>query len=173
MEDTPFAPLRKAASEPILNVRPLKRLGGRWISYEAERVELSHPGRAARQKRVLLADDDADVCALLARVLMASCEVFAVHDAEAALRLLEAEAPFDLIISDFMLPGMSGIDFAGLVRAKGVAAPILMITGHDLSLVDEGVKSSGVNALLNKPFTLAQLRATIGALLGGISVSYA
>lgn len=120
-------------------------------------------------KRVLVADDDAAVCALLALVLRPVAEVTTVHDAESALAVLAGEAPFDAIISDFMLPGISGVEFVKRVRATEATphkTPILMISGHDRSSVDVRAREAGADAFLNKPFTLAQLRRTVGSLLG-------
>jgi two-component system phosphate regulon response regulator PhoB len=125
-------------------------------------------GLPARQ-RVLVADDDAAVCSLLALVLRPVAHVTTVHDAESALVLLAKEPPFDAIISDFMLPGISGLEFVRRVRAaesRPHKTPILMISGHDRSSIDVRAREAGADAFLNKPFTLAQLRHTVGSLLG-------
>jgi two-component system phosphate regulon response regulator PhoB len=117
----------------------------------------------------LVADDDAAVCSLLTLVLRPVAVVTAVHDAESALALLADEAPFDAIISDFMLPGISGLEFIKRVREtepKPRKTPILMISGHDRSSVDVRAREAGADAFLNKPFTLAQLRHAVGYLLG-------
>jgi CheY-like chemotaxis protein len=119
-------------------------------------------------KRVLVADDDQDVCALLQIVLAPLARVTVVHDAESALDLLAIEKPFDIIISDFMLPGIDGLEFVERVRGGAHAGhvPILMISGHGSLGVGERARAAGADAFLDKPFTLAQLRATIGLLLG-------
>ena len=129
-------------------------------------VETSVAATTARQ-RVLVADDAA-VCSLLALALRPYALVTAVHDAESALALL-AKEPFDAIISDFMLPGISGLEFVRRVRAGEAVekkTPILMISGHDRATIDLRAREAGADAFLNKPFTLAQLRHTIGFLLG-------
>jgi len=130
-------------------------------------VESLATGIPTRQ-RVLIADDDAAVCSLLALVLRPVAHVTTVHDAESALALL-MEEPFDAIISDFMLPGISGLEFVKRVRAaepRTQKTPILMISGHDRASIDVRAREAGADAFLNKPFTLAQLRHTIGFLLG-------
>src|ERR1700693_4148573 len=131
-------------------------------------VETIATGLGAR-KRVLLADDDAAVCSLLTLVLRPVAHVTAVHDAESAMALLAQEPPFDAIISDFMLPGISGIEFVRHVRAAEATSrktPILMISGHDRASVGARAREAGGDAFLDKPFTLAQLRHTVGILLG-------
>jgi CheY-like chemotaxis protein len=120
------------------------------------------------RKRVLVADDDVAVCSLLKLVLKSVAHVTTVHDAESALAVLESEPPFDAIVSDFMLPGISGLEFVERLRTEPLTrrTPILMISGHDRHSVDERARALGVDAFLYKPFTLAQLRQTIGGLLG-------
>jgi CheY-like chemotaxis protein len=118
-------------------------------------------------KRVLIADDDADVCALLEVVLAPFADVTTVPDAESALALLATEPAYDVIVSDFMLPGINGLEFVERVRrdASVSAVAILMISGHGAQNVGERALEAGVDAFLDKPFTLAQLRSTIGSLL--------
>jgi CheY-like chemotaxis protein len=120
----------------------------------------------AQTTRVLLADDDQDVCTLLEAVLAPYCEVTAVADAESALECLEAQPPFDIIISDYMLPGITGLEFVARVRRGGdERTPILMISGHGSLEVGDRAKAAGANAFLDKPFTLTQLKTTLGSLL--------
>jgi CheY-like chemotaxis protein len=133
-------------------------------------VEL-FPGDSQVRRRALVADDDGDVCALLTLVLQPICDVTAVHDAESALGLLTDGVLFDVIISDFMLPGMSGLEFVQRVRRhQGARTPILMISGHG-QIVSDRARAAGVDAFLDKPFTLSQLRATLAHLIGSGPVS--
>jgi CheY-like chemotaxis protein len=137
-------------------------------------MEMS-PARSRRPKRVLIADDDTDVCTLLARVLVPVCQVTTVHDAEAALAMLASSQPFDMIISDFMLPGITGIEFVSRVRSheRSIRTPILMISGHDPRDVGDLARKAGADAFLNKPFTLVQLRKAVDSLLGGARMLFA
>ncbi len=122
--------------------------------------------RVHRPKRVLVADDDAAICALLEVVLTPLADVTTVGDAESALALLATEPPYDAIVSDFMLPGINGLEFVQRVRSdEGDGhVPILMISGHG-RLVSDSAKAAGCDAFLDKPFTLEQLRATVRKLL--------
>jgi len=130
-------------------------------------THISGIGAGQRPKRVLVADDDADVCALLELVLAPLAHVTTVHDAEAALSLLATQPAYDAIVSDFMLPGINGVEFVERVRRdKHVASvPILMISGHGEINVGARARAAGVDAFLDKPFTQTQLRATIRKLL--------
>ena len=125
-------------------------------------------------KRVLVADDDADVCLLLRAALTSLADVTTVADAESALLLLAAE-PYDAIISDFMLPGITGLEFVKRVRdeERATRVPILMISGHGECEVGDRAREAGADAFLDKPFKLDQLRAVVRHLLLGSRVSFA
>ena len=114
--------------------------------------------------RVLVADDDPEICTLIKTILRnASFEVSVCPDAESALVHLQRDKPYDILISDFMLPGISGIELITMVRAN-LRLPILMISGHSNYAMDARAKSAGADHFLNKPFTLTQLRSTVTAL---------
>ena len=72
-----------------------------------------------------------------------------------------------IIICDFMLPGISGIDLIERLRADARTreTPILMISGHTNYAMDGRAKNAGANLFLNKPFTISQLRAAVNTLL--------
>jgi DNA-binding response OmpR family regulator len=117
--------------------------------------------------RVLVADDDPEICTLIKTILRnASFEVSVCPDAESALVHLQRDKAYDILISDFMLPGISGIELITMVRANPQTArlPILMISGHSNYAMDARAKSAGADHFLNKPFTLTQLRSTVMAL---------
>jgi DNA-binding response OmpR family regulator len=117
--------------------------------------------------RVLVADDDPEICTLIKTILRnASFEVEVCADAESALVHLQRDKAYDILISDFMLPGISGIELITMVRANPQTArlPILMISGHSNYAMDARARSAGADHFLNKPFTLTQLRSTVSAL---------
>ena len=98
--------------------------------------------------RVLVADDDPEICTLIKTILRsASFEVEVCADAESALVHLQRDKPFDILISDFMLPGISGIELITMVRANLQTArlPILMISGHSNYAMDARAKSAGAD----------------------------
>lgn len=118
--------------------------------------------------RVLVADDDPEIRALIKTILAKGpYHVTLCNDAESALVRIEHEEPFDLLISDFMLPGISGIELITHVRANPATSrmAILMVTGHNNYAMDERAKDAGANAFLSKPFSVAQLRTTVHQLL--------
>src|SRR4051812_17536647 len=115
-------------------------------------------------ERVLVVDDDAPVRRMLQRSLTA--EGFSVDlapDGGAALAAVERSAP-DLIVLDVAMPGVDGLAVARRLRARGVTAPILMVTARDA--VSERVQGleSGADDYLVKPFATEELVARLRAL---------
>jgi CheY-like chemotaxis protein len=118
--------------------------------------------------RVLVADDDPEICTLIKTILTKGpYEITLCNDAESALVHIQRDEPYDILISDFMLPGISGIELITQVRQNGATSrmPIVMISGHNNYAMDARAKAAGANAFLNKPFTLSQLRTTVHQLL--------
>ena len=118
--------------------------------------------------RVLVADDDPEICTLIKTILARGpYDVTLCEDAESALVHIQRDDPYDILISDFMMPGISGIELIAQVRQHRPTSqlPIVMISGHNNYAMDERAKEAGANAFLNKPFTLAQLRETVHQLL--------
>jgi CheY-like chemotaxis protein len=67
--------------------------------------------------RVLVADDDPEICTLIKTILgRGDYDVTSCSDAESALVHIGKDEPYDLLISDFMLPGISGIDLITQLR---------------------------------------------------------
>lgn len=120
------------------------------------------PKEEEQRARVLVADDDADVCSLIAGVFRRKYAVTVAYDAEHALSIMSREEPFDVIISDYKLPGVSGLDFIARVRADPTwsQTPIIMITGHGAALKARAF-TAGADGFLSKPFTLDQLRHAV------------
>jgi CheY-like chemotaxis protein len=118
--------------------------------------------------RVLVADDDPEICMLIKTILARGpYDVTLCEDAESALVHIQRDDPYDILISDFMMPGISGIELIAQVRQNRPTShlPIVMISGHNNYAMDARAKEAGANAFLNKPFTLAQLRSTVHQLL--------
>jgi EAL domain-containing protein (putative c-di-GMP-specific phosphodiesterase class I) len=112
-------------------------------------------------RAVLLVEDDEALARALQRVLAAArYEVFVVHDGPAALAAVE-ERPFDVIVSDITLPGMSGVDLLRGVRATDLDVPVVLITGNpSLETAMEAI-SLGALQYLKKPVPNDVLLATV------------
>lgn len=120
--------------------------------------------------RVLVAEDDADVRGVVRRVLARlGHEVHDVDDGTAALGLLDA-MPFDLVITDVYMETVDGIELLERMRQQGLDVPVVVMSGGGFKsrqYVLRIAESCGAAAVLEKPFTLNELRAAIEPLLPG------
>lgn len=114
---------------------------------------------------ILVAEDQTDIRELLVMNLRgAGYEVSAVADGQQALSM-QLEAPRDLLVLDLMMPRLDGLDVCKALRAKGSAAPILMLTAKSTELDRVLGLELGADDYLTKPFSLAELLARVKALL--------
>ena len=118
---------------------------------------------------ILLVDDDEGVRGSARRILeRAGYRVAAVETAAEALAQAAAH-PIELVITDIYMPDMDGIELIQSLRASGGTWPILAISGGAAyehgSLED--ARLLGADATLEKPFTPAELKTAVAALLPG------
>ena len=120
-------------------------------------------GGARRRLRVLLVDDDDDVRLMTGEMLgELGCAVTTAADGAEALRLLETEAAFDVLLADYAMPGLDGI---ALIRAAQQRCPglrALLATGYaEFAATD----AAALEDIIRKPFTLVQLADRIDRLM--------
>lgn len=118
-------------------------------------------------KRILIADNDEELLNLLTFFLAKlGFQVVAVSDGQAAL--VEArKGGFDLILLDVMMPELDGYHAAAEISALGTDSPpkILIMTSRDLASERGIAVTSGADAVIQKPFKLADIKAKIETLL--------
>jgi two-component system, OmpR family, phosphate regulon response regulator PhoB len=115
--------------------------------------------------KILLVEDETDVRELLLLHLKREgLDVSAVEDGEKALQSLRQE-PFDLIIVDWMLPGVSGLEICRWVAAEKKGTPVLMVTARaDTADVVRGLEA-GADDYVVKPFDIPIFLARVRALI--------
>jgi DNA-binding response OmpR family regulator len=115
--------------------------------------------------KILLVEDNLDLVAMVQRFLVFEKYVVeCVSDGAEALDHLKT-FPYDLIILDWELPGMNGVDVCKEFRNRQGNTPILMLTGKDTISNKETGLNSGADDYLTKPFDLRELGARIRAIL--------
>jgi two-component system OmpR family response regulator len=120
--------------------------------------------------RVLIVEDEVKMARLVRRGLVEEGHAADVASrGEDAVWMAEAH-PYDAIVLDVMLPGLSGFETCRRLRNNGVWAPVLMLTARDA--VDDRVAGldAGADDYLTKPFSFAELLARLRALArrGGV-----
>jgi DNA-binding response OmpR family regulator len=119
----------------------------------------------AQRKTLLIVDDDADLRSAVAEQLQAEgYSTLEAPTAGAGVRAAEVDKP-DLILLDVDLPDMDGREACRQMRAKGVAAPVIMLTA---AAADEDTVQgleAGANDYVTKPYKFAVLLARIRAQL--------
>lgn len=107
--------------------------------------------------RIILAEDDNSVRYFLARSLeKAGHEVMAFADGEDALPALTA-GPFDILISDIVMPRMGGIELAMAAKDIRAGLPVIFITGFAAVTIEALDNVRGISQMLSKPFHLNSL----------------
>jgi PAS domain S-box-containing protein len=126
------------------------------------------PAMSLRPASVLVVDDEPAVGFAVRRVLKRH-EVVVVTTAQAALDLLAAGKDFDVILSDLMMPGMSGIEFyAALVRLyPRMASRVVFVTGGAFTPEANAFLDRVTNERLEKPFDLKELREMVQKFVKG------
>jgi DNA-binding NtrC family response regulator len=114
-----------------------------------------------RKAHLLLVDDDPNTLASLSRAFrLAGHEATVCDNAARAVELLRSEA-FDLILSDVVMPGKSGLELLEDLKVAGVKTPIVLISGQ--ANIEMAVKATKLGALdfLEKPLSTDKLLVTV------------
>ena len=129
------------------------------------------PPRAGTEglKRILVVDDNPDILSLISDSLT-DYSVITASNADEALEKARSQSP-DLIITDIMMPGTDGLQFASAIRSDCHLnnVPIVILSARNSTDDKVDGLQSGADAYVTKPFTLGYLRAVIGRLLKGKS----
>lgn len=114
--------------------------------------------------RVLIVEDQMDMRSIIRNMLteMGMTQIFEATDGREALTFTDmAQDMIDVIICDWNLPKLAGIDVLKQLRSVNPDLPFLMLTGRgDLQSVTEA-RASGVTAYIRKPFSPAQLEVKL------------
>lgn len=127
-----------------------------------------------QQKRILVVDDEQDLCdILLFNLSAAGYQAEAAYSAEEALQRIENSKsanrlPFDLLLLDVMMPDMSGFELARRLKADAPSqpTPIIFLTAKDSEDDTLHGFSLGADDYVTKPFSVREVTARVKAVLG-------
>jgi len=140
-------------------------------SIDTHTLELRRPNRQKRKAsaivatRVLVVDDDWYIVGLLSQIFRE--EGFLVEtapDGSTALARIDHGGSVDVVVSDIMLPGLTGIELARLLQDREQPVPMLLISALP---VPDGIPAHV--PFLRKPFDVDQLIEVVDRLLGRVS----
>ncbi len=111
--------------------------------------------------RILVIDDEEVIRGLMIEILEAvGHEVVGAETAERALALLE-ESEFELVVSDIVMPGLSGLELLGAVRALRASLPVVLVTGAGTYDTLSQALTRGAAGLVTKPFAHIELQSAV------------
>lgn len=125
--------------------------------------------KSTRDTRILIVDDDPEIGAYIKHELGDVYKFEYAENGRLALRLLNAK-PFDLIITDVMMPEMDGITLLKTIKANTSFAdiPVILLTSKaEVSFRLEGLKK-GADGFIAKPFSMEELHILISNLVGNV-----
>ena len=119
------------------------------------------PAQTFPKKKIMVVDDEPQVCEAIGMLLsFDGHEVISASHGQEALALFEQDR-FDVVITDYHMPGMRGDELALALKARRPGQPVIMITAYAEMLKASAVPLAGVDQLVNKPFQLADLRDAV------------
>lgn len=117
-----------------------------------------------KQLGILVVDDNIPAADSLAKLMnKIGMQAEALYSGADALAC-ETLNTFDVILLDIGMPEMDGYELVGHLRVRGIACPIIALTGYGLESDKQRAKDAGFSAHLTKPIGLAELRELITSL---------
>ncbi|MDY6910781.1 MAG: response regulator [Chloroflexota bacterium] len=115
--------------------------------------------------RILVVDDDPSIIKLLGANLKArDFDVVTAEDGESGFRAIEQTLP-DLVVLDYMMPKMTGLDVVKQVRGMGNNVPIIILTARCTASEKEILIEHGVDDYMTKPFIIEDMMKRIHKVL--------
>ncbi|NTV69841.1 MAG: response regulator [Azonexaceae bacterium] len=118
-------------------------------------------------KKVLVVDDMTAIRqVIMAHLKNVGCEPLGVSNGRVALDLL-ARRQFDLVLSDWNMPGMDGTQLVTAIRAMNETIPIVMVTAEGDPKLLETLRELGISGYIIKPFRPQALLKLLGKIFPG------
>ncbi len=112
--------------------------------------------------RILIVDDDEKQLASMRRTLQGHFEIVTTTDPIQALKIFELQGPFAVVISDFQMPLMNGVQLFAKIFEIDPTAQRILITGRpDLQMAVDAINHGKITAFLTKPTPIASIRSVV------------
>lgn len=116
-------------------------------------------------RRILVVDDEPFVCDAVKMMLTSDGHIVeTANSGREALSLLDNHE-FDVIVADYLMPGMRGDQLAAAVKARAPNLPVIIITAYAETLESSNNPQLGADCILSKPFCLQDMREAITRVL--------
>ncbi|WP_420628831.1 ATP-binding protein [Candidatus Leptofilum sp.] len=134
------------------------------VTPAGESVSVTHANLPPQ--RVLVVDDEINVGLIVQKGLkkLPNCEIKLARNADQALALCQ-EGPFDLMITDYMMPGTDGLALAGQIRELYPQTVILMLTAHNNDELHQQASQVSIQRIMNKPVEITEIRQAVSQVL--------
>jgi FixJ family two-component response regulator len=148
---------------------PVGSIGLPWLPRDHPQVEVLQSAPVTKgstmdaAKTVLVVEDDVSMREAINRALAVAGIATALYASAEALLAVDHIEGDVCVVSDHILPAMSGLELLAVLRKRGFTGPLILITAHDTPEVRKMAERSGVAAYLVKPFLGSTLVAAIRA----------
>jgi DNA-binding response OmpR family regulator len=125
------------------------------------------------RKTILVADDETHILNVLCMKFQHSgFDIITAEDGAEALVLARSSHP-DLIITDYQMPRMSGLELASMLESDVATReiPVIMLTARGFSIAETQTISRNIRCVISKPFSPREILARVQALLAGEPVT--
>jgi CheY-like chemotaxis protein len=119
-----------------------------------------------RSLRILIVEDESDVLDMLEEVLEGEGHtVITAVDGKAGLECFQMQ-PFDIVLTDLNMPGISGLEMAGRMKKIKPSVPVMLLTGWDVELETAELAAKGIDCFIKKPFAILDILQALDDLCG-------
>ncbi len=155
-DGTPVLTVKETIKSPITNVSG-KMIFGLNVSMIDRNFETPKEEKNDNI-RILFVEDEDSVRTFATRALKKKgYDIISCNSSENALEQLEQNCQFDLLLTDMMLPGMSGAELAILVKEKIPNIKIILASGYSEEIARQGLSDSSAFEFIAKPYSLGDL----------------
>ena len=124
-------------------------------------------------RQLLIVDDEYEILKALANYISKLCDEYTVDTANCGADALEKvkEKPYELIITDYMMPTMDGLELAKAVREVSPETKVVLVTAYGSNELRSSVAELRLEGYIDKPFNMAQIREIVEDAIGSVSSS--